>query len=189
MIKRAKNIHRRTAIRGFTLIETLVSIALLVVAVAAPMALAAQSLASAFYARDQITAFHLAQEAIETVRSVRDRNILFTLQGGSVDLLDGIPSTSGDPFIVDTRDESMTLCDETCEPLESDGNFFGYGNGAVGWEDTRFTRTVRVSEVGNGGDEVRVAVEVRWRTGVIQERSFTISENLYRWVNTSEEEI
>ena len=61
---------------GFTLIETLVAISLLSVSIVAPMALASQSLAAAYYARDQITAYHLAQEAIEAMRSIRDRQIL-----------------------------------------------------------------------------------------------------------------
>ena len=62
--------------KGFTLIETMVAISILMVAIVAPMSLAAQSLSAAYYARDQITAFYLAQEGIEVVRSVRDTNIL-----------------------------------------------------------------------------------------------------------------
>src|SRR3989344_5745503 len=62
--------------RGFTLIETLVAVTLLSVAITAPMSLTTRSLAAAYYARDQITAFHLAQEAIESVRHARDHNIL-----------------------------------------------------------------------------------------------------------------
>ena len=50
--------------KGFTLIETLVAVSLLTVAIVAPMTLTARSLSAAYYARDQITAFHLAQEAI-----------------------------------------------------------------------------------------------------------------------------
>ena len=52
----------KSKIRGFTLIETLVAISLLMVAIVAPMSLTARSLATAYYARDQITAFHLAQK-------------------------------------------------------------------------------------------------------------------------------
>src|SRR3989338_11299272 len=42
------------ASRGFTLIETMVAIALLTISIVAPMSLTTQSLASAYYARDQI---------------------------------------------------------------------------------------------------------------------------------------
>lgn len=167
--------------KGFTLIETMVAVSLLVISVAAPMSLAVQSLSSAFYARDQVTAFHLAQEAIETVRAVRDGNALRVAQGTEANLLDGIPSTAGQPFTVDTLNNTMTLCTSACPPLRNNGSVFGYGTSGT-WVDTRFTRTVTATQVGAGVDEVRVSVEVRWRTGAFQERSFIISENLYRWV-------
>ncbi|PIR86263.1 hypothetical protein COU13_01890 [Candidatus Kaiserbacteria bacterium CG10_big_fil_rev_8_21_14_0_10_43_70] len=171
-----------TAGRGFTLIETMVAISLLVVSVAAPMSLAVRSLSSAFYARDQVTAFHLAQEAIESIRIVRDGNALRAVQGASVDLLAGIPSTQGFPFTVDTRNNAMSLCDPAgCEPLYNNGEFYGHESGS-GWEVTRFTRTVTANEVDENGDEIKVSVEVRWKSGTFQERSFTISENLYKWV-------
>ena len=176
---------------GFTLVETLVAISLLVISIAGPMSLAAQSLSSAFYARDQMTAFHLAQEAIEAVRFVRDGNILINNAAGSpvVDLLSGIPDTSGQPFTVDIRyddpSESMALCTGVlpvpCDPLKTNGTLFGYGTDSS-WQTTRFTRTVRATLVGGGPDEVKVQVEVRWRSGAFQERVFTMSENMHRWV-------
>jgi len=174
-------IRQKNKEEGFTMIETLVAISVLVVSIAAPMTLAAQSLASAFYARDQVTAFHLAQEAVEAIRVTRDGNVLRSVQGTPTNLLAGIPSIEGDPFTVDTRDNSMELCSGTCDPLKNDGELYGYGLGAE-WEDTRFTRTVRALGIGDGINEIRVSVEVSWTTGSFQERSFTISENLYRWV-------
>ncbi|TSC86138.1 MAG: Uncharacterized protein G01um10148_644 [Parcubacteria group bacterium Gr01-1014_8] len=167
---------------GFSLIETLVAISLLTIAIVVPMGLVAQSLATAFYARDQITAFHLAQEAIESVRSVRDGHILENALGTAVDLLEGIPNDA--PFVIDTRDNYMdaSVCTSgTCPPLETDGNLYGYGRGLSGWTATRFTRTAHVKFI-NAPDEIRVSVTVQWRSGSFQPRSFTISENLYRWV-------
>lgn len=182
--------------KGFTLIETLVAISVLIVSIAAPMSLVSQSLSSAFYARDQITAFYLAQEALEMVRATRDGNALAIAQGESADLFGGIPNTSGDPFIVDPIDSSqvMTLCrtivgyqtSGICPPLQNNGIMYGYGK-TLGydttgpWKDTRFTRTVRVSTVGSGSDEIRVSVTVLWQSGALS-RTFTITENLYRWV-------
>lgn len=170
---------------GFTLIETLVAISILVVAVVAPMSLAAQSLSTAFYARDQVTAFHLAQEGIEVVRAQRDGNALQVAHGGTADLLAGIPVDQD--FIVDTHDGTITACSTlpngVCTVLQNNGQFYGYGTSATGWNDTRFTRTLRASRV-RGTEEIKVAVTIGWRSGAYQPRSFTISENLFRWVDT-----
>ncbi len=65
-----KQIHRVQ--RGFTILETLVAIAILTLSLTAPMAIVAQALQSSYYARDQVTAYYLAQEAIEFLRNKRD---------------------------------------------------------------------------------------------------------------------
>ncbi len=171
---------------AFTLIETLVAVSLLSVAIVAPMSLTTKSLAAAYYARDQIVAFHLAQEAVETVRHFRDNNILMEALGTPTDILAGIPT--GIPFIVNALDDSMNSAACTggsCPPLQLDPTqtFYGYGSG---WTDTRFTRTVEVATVASEGgvpQEIRISVTVSWRTGSFQTRSFTIRQNLYRWVN------
>ena len=171
---------------GFTLIETLVAVSLLSVAIVAPMSLTTKSLAAAYYARDQIVAFHLAQEAVETVRHFRDNNILKTVRDTPTDILAGIPL--GQPFIVSTLDDSMDseACNSgTCPPLQLDPTqtFYGYGSG---WTNTRFTRTVEVEIVASDvgvPQEIRTSVTVSWRTGSFKIRSFTIRQNLYRWVN------
>ncbi|MEN9561270.1 MAG: hypothetical protein RIQ56_543 [Candidatus Parcubacteria bacterium] len=178
---------------GFTLIETLVAIALLTVAIVAPMSLTSQSLSSAYYARDQVTAFYLAQEAIEALRSVRDGNILKVSQGEVVNLLSSFPDTNSNPFTIDARNNSMQLCPvEGCPPLQTDSTLtlYGYSPSDPSWTNTNFTRTVRACFVHSGGtcdgsvsDEVRLTVQVQWITGGFQTRSFTLVENLYRWVN------
>jgi prepilin-type N-terminal cleavage/methylation domain-containing protein len=171
---------------GFTLVETLVAISLLTISIVAPMSLASQSLATAYYARDQVTAFYLAQEAIETVRAVRDSQILQIAQsqsGSTINLFGPIP-LGNVPFTVDARQNdparAITRCNGTCPPLQTDGTLYGYGSG---WADTNFTRTVTAAYIAGGTDEVRVTVKVEWQTGAIQKRSFSISENVYRWVN------
>ena len=66
----------KTSQAGMTLIETLVAITILTVAIVSPMSLTMQSLSASYYARDQVIAFNLAQEAIESLRARRDANIL-----------------------------------------------------------------------------------------------------------------
>ena len=58
--------------RGLTLVETLVAISILTIAVVGPLGIIAQALHTSYYTRDQMTAYYLAQEAIEYVRNIRD---------------------------------------------------------------------------------------------------------------------
>lgn len=181
----------RGRVSGFTLVETLVAISLLMMAIVAPITLTVQSLRSAYYSRDQITAFYMAQEAIEAVRAIRDGQVLQIAQssnGGAIDLFGPIPL--GQDFRVDARKsdpaQSIALCSSdpggACIPLQTDGTLYGYQSG---WSNTNFTRTVRAQFVGSGQDELRVTVQVTWKSGTYQSRTFSISENMYRWVPDS----
>jgi len=174
---------------GFTLIETLVAISLVSVAIVAPMSLVSRSLASAFYARDQVTAYHLAQEGIEAVRAIRDGNILMltlgqTLPCGEQNILCDIPRDQD--FKVDARFSVPTQvaisCGGACPVLQTDGVLYGYGSGLT--ENTRFTRTLRAEYVaGSGDNEIRVESTVSWYNAARQQNSFTIYENMYRWID------
>lgn len=193
-----KSLQQRMVGKGFTLIETLVAITLLTTAIAAPMSLTTQSLTTAYYARDQMVAFHLAQEAIESIRMVRDGNIL----AGEADLLAGIPA-GGVPFVLDTRDNEMTVCDQglpaQCPYLRvptssNDPAFYAYRDVdstediytvPLGWTDTRFRRTIRAEMLAGSADEMKITVIVSWQSGALQVRTITMHENLYRWIVTN----
>lgn len=181
--------RRRLAVdSGFTLIETLVAISLLTVAIVAPMSLVTQSLSTAVYARDQVTSYNLAQEGIEALRTIRDGNVLANaLYSEGRDLLDGIPI--GTAFTIDARESTavsaIASCAGACPPLQTDGTLYGYEDG---WTNTYFTRTLFAAYVGpasinDGQDAIRISVTVTWRTSNNQTRSFTIYENMYRWVD------
>ncbi len=175
--------------RAFTLIETLVAVSLMVVAIVAPMSLVSQSLTTAYYARDQVAAYSLAQEGIEAVRAVRDGNILENATTGTnKDLLTGIYTNQY--FTVDARKPGVTglaPCGlQPCQQLQVDpyGNLYGYESG---WAVTKFLRTVNAKFVGNptindGEDEIRVTVRVQWETATGRVRSFKMYSNMYRWV-------
>lgn len=185
-------------VRGFTLIETLVAVSLLAIAITAPMTLVSKSLATAYYARDQIIAFHLAQEAIETVRHLRDHNVLLIAQGDiSADLLANIPV--GQRFIIDTLNDRVWTEDEwgACPPgeaplLKTDGTFYGHGGFPCdttepGWTPTQFRRYAEAEVVAldenEVSQEIRISVTVSWQPSVFRApREIIISENLYRWV-------
>jgi prepilin-type N-terminal cleavage/methylation domain-containing protein len=186
--------------KGFTLVETLVAISLLSFSIVAPMLLTVQSLSSAYYSRDEITAYYLAQEGIEEVHQIRDGQILQiaeTSNSSGINLFGPIPLNQD--FTIDARQsnpqDAITECSlepgGVCLPLETDGTLYGYysptldncsGLGGSGWTCTNFTRTLHASFVGGNQDELRVQVTITWHTGAYSTRSFSLSEDLYRWV-------
>jgi len=171
---------------GMTLIETLVAVTILSVAIIAPMTLTMQSLSAAIYARDQITAYNLAQEAIESVRSIRDGNILRIALNEEdptcipTTLLCHIPI--GTDFIVDARDNEVTDCDGACPALQIDPTSTLYGY-EPGWTDSLFRRTVHAEFVDEEENEIRVRVEVVRIGGLRPPPPFVIEENMYRWID------
>lgn len=61
---------------GFTLIETVVALAILAVALAGPVTLATRSIFNTRFSKNKLTASQLAAEGIEIVRQKRDSNIM-----------------------------------------------------------------------------------------------------------------
>ncbi len=81
--------------RGFTLVETLVAITLVIIAVTAPLYAASHSMTVAESAHLKITASYLAQEAIEYVHRMRDNAYLTEYQIGGV----GVSTRAWDRFL------------------------------------------------------------------------------------------
>ena len=67
----------------------------------------------------------------------------------------------------------------SCPSLQSDGELYGYSSG---WANSMFTRYVNTCYVGGDTDEVQVSVTVKWKTASLADRTFTISEHMYRWI-------
>ena len=185
MISYIISAHRR----GFTLIETLVAVSLLVIAIVAPMSLVSQALTTAYYARDQVAAYSLAQEGIEAVRAVRDGNILSNATTRtSNDLLLSIPI--GQNFTVDatvTGGGGLVACGGTCALLKVDPAGVLYGHDATWTTYTKFRRVAYAQYAGpaginSGHDEIRVTITVSWETATGRTRSFKMYSNMYRWI-------
>lgn len=71
---------------GFSLVETLVAISILLIVIVGPMTISSQSAKSASFASEQVQAFFLAQEGLELAQKARDELLLdSTFFGGSED--------------------------------------------------------------------------------------------------------
>lgn len=167
---------------GFTILETMVAVFILVLSITGPMVFAQTGLRSAFLARDQITAFYLAQDIIETIKNIRDENGL-----NSVNWLTNIDACdTGDTCVIhiDTviADPVAQVCTGgVCPPLEIDANKrYSYD----GNEPSRFTRTTYIRETTNEV-EAQIVVIVEWQSNVRVGRSrIMVQENIYNWIPT-----
>lgn len=80
------NFKKQYKQRGYSLVEVLVAITILLLSIAGPMTIANKGLKSSAFARDQLTAFMLAQEGIEVVVAVRNENVISEINSGSPDM-------------------------------------------------------------------------------------------------------
>ena len=183
--------------RGFTLIETLIAVSVLMVAIAGPLTIAAKGMQTTLIAKDQNTAFFLAQDAVEYVRWVRDTNKLsggnwLTGSGGTAgnikDLTPCVSSNGSAACRVDSIQNIVTTCSNdpggVCMPIQYDStnNYFSYTSGSA----TLFTRTISITTpVGSNADEAQIQVTVSWCDQVsvcaVRPRPVTVLENIFNW--------
>ncbi len=174
--------------KGFTLIEGLVAISILSVSVTAPLLIAQKGVSSAMYARDQVTAFYLAQEAVEYIRNIRDTNRI-TGAPSWLDTLTPCMSTgAGEKCTIDARYSDpftspgaiLSCPSGNCPTLLFDPaeGIYGYG---TGWQPTIFTRSISVSNLASP-KEAEIAVTISWTTKLfLPVRTFTIREHIFNY--------
>ncbi len=177
------NRPKQKATFGFSLIETLVAIAILSLAIAGPLSVISHGITSAIFAKDEITAMYLAQEGIEAVRNTRDGNVLAGVAWlATLDACENVDC--GARF----EPSSEALGIKACTAMFSTGCLLNYNSarGLYNHESTasdnapsRFTRTIRIVPNVNG-HEATVQVTVLW-TSTVTTHSFTVVENLLNW--------
>ncbi|MDQ1299562.1 MAG: hypothetical protein QG636_230 [Patescibacteria group bacterium] len=173
-----------TPMRGFTLVETLVAITVVVTAMVGPLYAVQQSLNASRTAREQLIASSLAQEGVEYVRGIRDSNYLFVLRAGSPrSWLYGLDGTGGSVNCISATcviDPTQNTVSRTIGPLYlSPTNL--YTQVAVVPTPTIYTRTVLLTPVSGSVTEMTLTVIVTW-TSKNQTRNVTITERLHNWL-------
>jgi prepilin-type N-terminal cleavage/methylation domain-containing protein len=175
--------------KGFTLLETLVAITILVTVITGPLALAVYSISASLISQNQITAFYLSQEAVEFIKNVRDSNIL---HGNS--WLNGLENCIGEingcyidiPHYYDSSTlfpptNIIQPCSGTCPKIQYDegGYYYNYQSG----EETIFTRTVKITKIniGGGENEARIDVIIQWPEKFGGTKSFTLQQYIFNW--------
>jgi prepilin-type N-terminal cleavage/methylation domain-containing protein len=172
--------------KGFTLVEAMVAISILSLAITGPLVIAQKGIASAIYARDQITAFYLAQEAVEYVRDVRDTNRI-TKSAWLNGLSSCVDNGGGQRCTIDVRTSTVAACPSNiCTQISFDPatGFYGYGAGAG--NASQFTRTVSIDSRGDTTNspakEAVISVSISWNTTLFSPpRVFTIKEYIFNF--------
>jgi prepilin-type N-terminal cleavage/methylation domain-containing protein len=162
--------------KGFTLLETLVAISILLIAVVGPMSIIGRSLPQSAYARDHAIAVNLAQEGIEAVRQKRDSNMLSKWAIDSPAWDNGIGAGY---YVVDPRAVSMlTSCGGPCNAssLSVRQNVAGwYYQLSTGSDPaTKFQRYVQISI--STANEKKITSVVTWRDSMGGSHTLSTSE-------------
>ncbi len=169
--------------KGFTLIEALVSIAILVMAVTGAFTAAQSGISSSNFSKNQIIAFYLAGEGVEQIRNFRDQNGI-NAQNWLKDIAGigaGYACDQGKVCMVDAVAGSISPCtgvNDTCPNLRLDpiNGFYGYN--AAYASSTIFNRQIRMTKISE--DEWAISVIVDWSNkGMV--RKFEIRENIMNW--------
>jgi len=169
-----KNLKKQK--KGFTLIETLVAIAILITSVIGPLSIAYQGVSLSLLARDQITASFLAQEGLEFVRfRIGTNNNLGEAGNGLIDPALGVSSYSllecsaygGHYCIVDPFQTNLGLAIFSCDPYS--GGVCPYlkydqGTGRYNYttgQDTNFRRSIIIKYDNSDPSPTEFQVESR----------------------------
>ncbi len=104
--ERREQTQRHSHGAGFTLIETMIAVAILTLSVAGPLFTADRAIVAAQLASNQLTASYLAQEGIEYVRAMRDGEFLAAYRTGG----QNVSTTAWNAFLANSpASDSFTI--------------------------------------------------------------------------------
>jgi prepilin-type N-terminal cleavage/methylation domain-containing protein len=192
-------------VAGFSLIEMLVAVSVLLLVIVGPMTVTSRTAKSSAFASEQVQAFFLAQEGLELAQKLRDDLLLRSFILPTTD-----PNYVGDPwaqFTDDSNGGAYRFCygggcglqwDDTttsviatpinCSTItncrlyyDTDSDRSKYTYTSLGNEVTPFTRRITLRPVPTASpNSVEVISTVTWRTGsIIAEQSVVAQTYLY----------
>jgi len=184
--KKAANIDQQ----GFTLVEVITALTIIMVGITGAFQLVNQSLATSNTAAMQLTAAYLGKEGFEIVRSIRDDNYLKYLFSEGADGYENL-DTAWMNGLAQNGSPNPRNCSAGCgadytmrnleegwanQKLKHDGSFFNYSTGNL----TIYQRIITVTPMPSVADTdyLNVSVKVIWSDRG-KPRSVEIQENLY----------
>jgi prepilin-type N-terminal cleavage/methylation domain-containing protein len=174
--------------QGFTILETIVAIAILLISIAGPLTVAEKALTEAASSQDQMTASYLAQDLMEYVKNIRDDNLLANYsswlaslsqcQTGDTQPCD-FDTESGDPSKLASPTASCNLMvGSLCQIyLNSSSNGYSYYtpinniNNGTPSTPTKFSRAFTIDPIGGStATSSLLTVTVAWKTGNVADK-------------------
>ena len=152
--------------KGFTLIETIVAVGIIVIGLVSALGAITTSLFYISNIGDRLIAANLAAEGLEVVRNIRDNNWLVNLSWNN-GLVDGDYQASYDSTAMTSYSGNPLL-------LDSGTGLYSYSSGA----GTLFVRKISISNLSSY--EIRVISTVTWqRRGITYSNS--AENHLFNW--------
>ncbi len=167
--------------RGFTMIELLITIAILSFGVLAVYELFYPIITYTHAVNLKFTASNLAQEGLEVVRNIRDNNFLAIAGGSDIRWSDGLLACQTGcqlDYKTSTSTEGQTNALTAYDPsaflkINSDG-MYGYDSGS----STPFKREVVINQIST--DILKVTANVYWNYSGTN-YTFSVDQYLYDW--------
>lgn len=165
------------------MVETLVAITILIFSITAATTATQTALSNSIFARNQVVAFFLAQEAVEYIRNTRDTNVLQASNWLSGFASPGTACEFGKVCTVDATvgTSAFSTCTSgagTCPVLRQSTSgipLYGY-NGT--WSPSIYRREITLQQI--GADEIAVIVNVTFSKGLLS-RTITVRESVFNW--------
>ncbi|MFY9462277.1 MAG: prepilin-type N-terminal cleavage/methylation domain-containing protein [Candidatus Sungiibacteriota bacterium] len=164
---------------GFTLLETIVALTVIVAAMAGPISLTTRGIFSAKFAKNKLVAVNLAQEGLEIIRQCRDNSVLLNWPGGYASI--GTGEWQAD--VLGNTLNSCPLSPFTGAALSRDEGtgLYNYSTGAASLFTRKITTQINFDCGGTAGsDRFCVTSRITWSEGGI-DRVMTLQETLYNW--------
>ncbi len=171
-----KNLNIQKNNGGFTIVETLVAVTVLMIAIAGPMVAASKGLNTALYARDQMTATFLAQEVMEVIKA--DRSNTYAVNQDVSDW----PTLAYSACVGSDKRCDVSAIDPLTNPCPIDGcnisiingeNIYSISGDNMGM---KFQRYFYLNPVTNPPGSFDVHVFVKWNQGAVPYEMELISQ-------------
>ncbi len=187
-----KNRGKKAAVTqaGFTLVETLVAVAIFSISITAVISTVASGVASTIATKNRITANYLVQEELEYIRHVRNKYspAVGVAQNwnsflDSILVCDGALCVIADPTDTDPTPEFIACGDQNrCVdyPVSVDALSGYFSQPYSPSPNTPFRRFFTIQQIGT--DEITITASVYWQEKNTGEKNITLTENLTNWL-------